>query len=83
MIKRDELSDPHSCLNRSRYDEPLFVLCGRDPSFAWAVRAWAQDRLALRLNQPDDPQIVEALKLAQEVSDAHRDAGEGKRPWKG
>lgn len=60
MIKSQEISTPNSCLNRARPDEYLFVLLGRDAAAPVAVRAWAEERLRLGLNKPDDPQIVEA-----------------------
>lgn len=42
MRKKQELDDPTSCLNNSRLDEPLFVLCARDPAAAPTVREWAR-----------------------------------------
>lgn len=42
MRKIDETQDPGSCLNMSRTDEPLFVLCARDPAAAPTVREWAR-----------------------------------------
>lgn len=41
MRKALETATLTSCLNRSRDDEPLFVLCGRDSSAPGAVRQWA------------------------------------------
>lgn len=40
MIKREELADPESCLNRSHDDEPLFVLRASDALAADTVRSW-------------------------------------------
>src|SRR3954466_1126063 len=40
MIKSQELTDPNSCLNKSRDDEPLFVLAARDRKAQWTVRFW-------------------------------------------
>lgn len=42
MRKADELEQPTSCLNKSQPDEPVFVLCARDPCAARVVRAWAE-----------------------------------------
>jgi hypothetical protein len=42
MIKTNELSNPHSCLNRARVDEPLFVLRANDEHAPCLVRAWAK-----------------------------------------
>jgi hypothetical protein len=66
--KRDELSDPGSCLNRARDDEWLFVLLGRDPAAPAAVMAWIQERVRLGKNRPDDPQIVEARRWVARVT---------------
>ena len=60
MRKRDELTDPRSCLSRARDDEWTFVLLGRDRAAPVAVRAWIEERIRLGKNQRDDPQIVEA-----------------------
>lgn len=60
MIKRDELTDPRSCLNRARDDERLFVLLARDRAAPAAVRAWIDARIALGKNAATDPQILEA-----------------------
>lgn len=60
MRKRDELTDPTSCLNRGREDEWLFVLLGRDTAAPAAVRAWIEKRVELGKNQRTDAQIVDA-----------------------
>ncbi len=60
MRKRDELTDPNSCLNKARDDEFLFVLLGRDKAAPAAVRAWIVERIRLGKNKWTDPQIVEA-----------------------
>jgi hypothetical protein len=41
MTKAELLADPTSCLNRSRDDEPVFVLCARDVVAPEIVEAWA------------------------------------------
>lgn len=64
MIKQCELSDPSSCLNRSRDNEMLFVLCGRDAAAPATIRFWAAKRIELGKNEPNDPQIIEALNAA-------------------
>jgi hypothetical protein len=60
MRKRDELTDPSSCLNRARADEYLFVLLGRDRAAPVAVRAWIEERIRSGKNARADAQIVEA-----------------------
>jgi hypothetical protein len=67
MRKRDELSDPRSCLNRAKDDEWLFVLIGRDEDAPETVRFWARRRVARGKRRADDPQIVEALAWADAV----------------
>jgi hypothetical protein len=66
--KRDELADPNSCLNRARDDEWTFVLLGRDVAAPAAILAWAEERVRLGKNLPDDPQIVEARRWAEAVT---------------
>jgi hypothetical protein len=60
MRKRDELTDPTSCLNRARADEWLFILLGRDRAAPVAVRAWIEERIRSGKNTRADAQIVEA-----------------------
>lgn len=40
-LKRDELADPQSTLNRAADDEPLFVLRANDECAAAIIGAWA------------------------------------------
>lgn len=42
MIKRDEIANPHSCLNRAADDEPIFVLVAHDSTAPERVREWAK-----------------------------------------
>lgn len=41
MKKRDELSNPNSCINKADLDEPVFVLRANDELAPDIVRAWA------------------------------------------
>lgn len=65
MLKRDELINPNSCLNKAREDEQVFVLLGRDAAAPFAIRAWVAKRIELGLNKADDPQILSAEHLAK------------------
>lgn len=65
MIKRDELTNPASCMNRARDDEMTFVLLGRDAAAPVAIRAWVNERIRLGKNRADDQQIVDALACAE------------------
>ena len=42
MIKRDEIANPNSCLNKAADDEPLFVFRANDPLAPELVRFWAE-----------------------------------------
>ena len=64
MRKRDELTDPSSCLNRALDDEMTFVLLGRDITAPMTIRDWAAQRIAQGKNTRDDAQIREALACA-------------------
>jgi hypothetical protein len=76
MIKRDEIRDPKSCINKARDDEMLFVLLGRDPAASAAIHAWIEERINLGLNLPEDAKIQEAIKAACDMGKT----GEKKRP---
>lgn len=60
MRKRDELTNPASCMSRARDEEWTFVLLGRDLAAPVAVRAWIEERIRLGKNRRYDPQIVDA-----------------------
>lgn len=64
MLKREELSNPNSCLSRSADDEMLFVLRGHDVTFSAVVRFWADERIRRGKNLPGDAQINEAWAAA-------------------
>jgi hypothetical protein len=46
MIKKDELSNPASCLNKAHDDEPIFTLRANDPLAPIMVRMWAEYYIA-------------------------------------
>jgi len=71
MLKHLEISNPTSCLNQSQPDEPVFVICGRDPLAAEIIREWAVRYIAMKGAggvQPTERQAVkyhEALRSAE------------------
>ena len=62
MIKRDEIADPNSCLNRAADDEPIFVLRAKDPLAAKLVEDWAARAVVAGLH---DDHSREAYRFAQ------------------
>lgn len=45
MTKREEMDAARrgqGCLGKSKDDEPVFILCGRDPLAGMTVRVWAE-----------------------------------------
>jgi hypothetical protein len=80
MIKREELSNPDSCMSRARDNEMTFVLLGRDIAAPAAIRAWVAVRISHGKNKRGDPQILEALAAAEKMerdreaeADRHRE----------
>lgn len=67
MIKREELTNPRSCMVRANDDEMTFVLLARDVAAPVAIRAWVKERCRIGKNRYDDPQITEALDCADEM----------------
>lgn len=67
MIKRDELSDPTSRLNRASEDEPVFVLRGADICAPDTILFWILSRLTAGWNQEDDNQVKEAQVIAADM----------------
>lgn len=64
MRKRNELTNPQSCMSKAREDEMTFVLLGRDIVAPAVIRYWCRLRVIEGKNTWDDPQIVEALECA-------------------
>lgn len=65
MRKKDELSQPRTCMQSAHPKELVFVLLSRDPAAPAAIRAWVAERQRLNKNKETDPKIVEALKCAR------------------
>lgn len=67
-LKRDEIANPNSCLNKAADDEPIFVLRANDPVAASIVRAWAVEYTEEKLDQSTDCVLTNAqLAKAQEA----------------
>jgi hypothetical protein len=47
MRKKDELTDPGSCMSRAGDEEMTFVLLGRDAAAPVAIRAWIEERVRI------------------------------------
>ncbi len=54
----------YDCYANAEPDEPMFVLLGRDRAAPQAVLKWAEARVQMGKNKPDDPQIIEAYQCA-------------------
>lgn len=73
MIKREELTNPKSCMSRANDDEMTFVLLGRDAAAPAAIKAWVWERLRLGKNNHDDAQIREALDCAIRMEERQKE----------
>lgn len=69
MKKWEEQLVETSCLNRARFNELVFVLLGRDAAAPFAIRAWCAERIRLGKNAADDAQILEALSIADSMTE--------------
>lgn len=67
MLKRDEVLNPDSNLNKAAPDEPIFVLLGRDTAAYWAIMSWVDKRISLGLNSRYDAEISETVRFANEM----------------
>lgn len=67
MIKREELTNPDSCMSRAMDDEMTFVLLSRDVCAPETIRFWCESRISAGKNTPNDPQITEALACAKRM----------------
>lgn len=61
MLKKDEIADPNSCLNKAADDEPVFVLRAQDACAPTHVRDWAEHA---ELRGCDPAKVAEARALA-------------------
>lgn len=67
-LKRDEIANPNSCLNKAADDEPIFVLRANDPIAAAVVRTWAERYVADKIDYNTDGILTGAQLLkAQEA----------------
>jgi hypothetical protein len=64
MRKKDETARPDTCLAQAHPNEMVFVLLGRDPAAPKAIRDWVEERIRLKKNFRQDPQVIEALNCA-------------------
>ena len=67
MLKKEELTNPESCLSRAYPNELIFVLLARDGAAPDAIEAWVKKRIELGKNVPWDSQITEALECARRM----------------
>ena len=58
---------PFDCYENAEPDEPMFILLARDPSAPGTLEHWAHNRVERGKNDPDDPQILEALECAENM----------------
>ena len=57
-------------MSRAKPDEMTFVLLARDVAAPETIRFWCSERIRLDKNAPDDIQILEALRCADEMERA-------------
>lgn len=67
MIKREELTNPQSCMSRALADEMTFVMLARDIAAPDTIRHWCALRFLMGKNKLTDPQIKEAMACADEM----------------
>lgn len=79
MLKSQELRTPHSCLNKSQPEEPVFVLVARDPTAAQTVRLWVAMNSG---TQPPD-KLQDALRAAEEMDKWHGQQAKMAPVWDG
>lgn len=63
MLKKLELAQPTSCLNKAAADEPVFVLRAKDPHAPQTLRHWAT--MSEGTHEPD--KLAEARQCADEM----------------
>lgn len=71
MRKRDELTDPNSCMSRADINEMVFVLITRDEDAPDTIRDWIKRKIK-RGKNPDDPKLLNAEECAR-IMEAERE----------
>jgi hypothetical protein len=71
VIKADEIAQPSSCLNRSREDEPVFVICARDVLAPRMVEMWAEWAERAGVHQGKTTEARQLAKDMREWQNAH------------
>ena len=64
MLKKDEIENPESCINRAAPNEPVFVLRAIDEAAPHVIEVWARERVILGKNKSSDQKIIGALETA-------------------
>lgn len=62
MRKKDELTDPESCLSKAGFEEPLFVLRATDKLSPLLVRIWVD---LARMHGAPTEKLLEAAQIAE------------------
>jgi len=65
MLKKQELSDPKSCLNKADANEPIFVIRAKDVLAPMLIRHWAT--MADGIHEQE--KVMEARSLADAIDD--------------
>jgi hypothetical protein len=73
VIKREELTNPTSCMSRAADQEMTFVLLARDAAAPETIRAWVRERIKLGKNGAFDDQILEAMHCADYMEQQRAD----------
>jgi hypothetical protein len=67
MLKKEEISDPNSCLNRALDEEGVFTLLERDKAAPDTIRYWCRKRIELGESTSESPEIKSALRDAAQM----------------
>lgn len=72
MLKRDEIANPNSCLNKADDAEPLFVLRANDENAPASVAAWARDYIVSKggwgnMTEEQRAKYAEAMDIASNM----------------
>lgn len=67
MRKKDELSNPSSCLNKARDNEWIFVILERDDTAVETVEFWRNKRIEKGINKASDAKMKEAEEWIDSV----------------
>lgn len=67
MTKKENIDNLNSCWNTSKNGDIIFILKQKDKAGPATIRDWVARRVGMGLNSITDPQLQDAMRIADEI----------------